>query len=89
MPCQPASTATARRVRFNRMTITVAHLRLLACYHGGLDLAQRLAHAETIQRQQRIALEQAADEIERLQAKVHELEGGRASEADAVAPVKA
>lgn len=61
------------------MTVTVAHLRLLASYHGGLDLTARLAHAETIQRQQRIALEQAADELERLQARVKELEDGKAA----------
>jgi len=54
------------------------HLRLLASYHMGTDLADRLAHAERTQRQQREALAQAADEIERLTARVKELEGQHA-----------
>jgi hypothetical protein len=42
------------------------HLRLLSGYHIGADLLERLANAEQGQRQQREALAQAADEIERL-----------------------
>jgi hypothetical protein len=49
------------------------HLRLLASYHMGTDLADRLAHAERTQRQQREALVQAADEIERLTAELAKL----------------
>jgi hypothetical protein len=44
------------------------HLRLLAGYHLGTDLIERLAAAEQGQREQREALEQAAKEIERLVA---------------------
>jgi hypothetical protein len=50
------------------------HLRLLASHHMGTDLADRLAQAERTQRQQREALAQAADEIERLTARIKELE---------------
>jgi predicted trehalose synthase len=50
------------------------HLRLVSGYHMGTDLVQRLADAERTQRQQRDALAQAADEIERLTARVVELE---------------
>ena len=46
------------------------HLRLLASYHMGTDLADRLANAERTQKQQREALAQAADEIERLEAEL-------------------
>jgi hypothetical protein len=46
------------------------HLRLLSGYHLGTDLLDRLAAAERFQRQQREALAQAADEIERLTAEL-------------------
>ena len=46
------------------------HLRLLSGYHLGTDLLERLAAAERFQRQQREALAQAADEIERLTAEL-------------------
>ena len=46
------------------------HLRLLSGYHMGTDLLDRLAAAERFQRQQCEALAQAADEIERLTAKL-------------------
>ncbi len=46
------------------------HLRLLSGYHIGADLLERLSHAEQGQRQQREALTQAADEIERLTAEL-------------------
>ncbi len=52
----------------------INHLRLLASYHMGTDLADRLAYAERTQKQQREALAKAADEIERLTARIRELE---------------
>lgn len=54
------------------------HLRLLGGYHLGLDIIDRLQAAERFQRQQREALAQAADEIERLTARVKELEAAAA-----------
>lgn len=48
----------------------INHLRLVASYHMGTDLLDRLAHAERVQRQQREALNQAADRIEQLQAEL-------------------
>lgn len=48
----------------------VNHLRLVASYHMGTDLLDRLAHAERVQRQQREALHQASDRIEQLQAEL-------------------
>jgi hypothetical protein len=54
------------------------HLRLLSGYHLGTDLIDRLTAAERFQKQQREALAQAADEIERLTARVKELEGQHA-----------
>lgn len=50
------------------------HLRLLSGYHLGTDLIDRLTAAERFQKQQREALANAADEIERLVARVAELE---------------
>ncbi len=50
------------------------HLRLVSGYRMGTDLVDRIAHAERVQRQQRDALAQAADEIERLTARAVELE---------------
>jgi BMFP domain-containing protein YqiC len=50
------------------------HLRLLGGYHLGLDIIDRLQAAERFQRQQREALARAAEEIERLMARVVELE---------------
>jgi hypothetical protein len=50
------------------------HLRLLSGYHLGTDLIDRLTAAERFQKQQREALANAADEIERLVARVVELE---------------
>jgi len=60
----------------------INHLRLLASYHMGTDLADRLANAERTQKQQREALAQAADEIERLAARVKELEVSLAGRGD-------
>jgi hypothetical protein len=48
--------------------------RELADYHGGTDLAERVRSALDVQRDQRAALAQAADHIERLTARVVELE---------------
>jgi hypothetical protein len=56
-----------------------AHCRELADYHGGTDLAERVRAALDIQRQQRIALAQAADEIERLNAELAKLQARDAS----------
>ncbi|NBW19437.1 MAG: hypothetical protein EBR82_66830 [Caulobacteraceae bacterium] len=50
------------------------HLRLLSGYHLGTDLIDRLTAAERFQRQQREALVKAADEINRLTARINELE---------------
>lgn len=48
--------------------------RELADYHGGTDLAERVRSALDLQREQRLALAQAADHIDRLTARVVELE---------------
>jgi len=47
-------------------------LRHLAALHMGTDLAARMAEAEQYQEQQRQALAEAADEIERLRARCKE-----------------
>lgn len=52
----------------------VYRCRLVATYHGGLDLAERLRINAEHQGQQRAALLEAADEIERLRGRVVELE---------------
>ena len=51
-----------------------SQLRLIASYHMGTDLLDRLAHAERVQQQQREAILDAADEIDRLRARVTVLE---------------
>ena len=51
------------------------HLRLMASYQMGTDLADRLAHAERTQKQQREALALAAERIEQLEAEVSKLRG--------------
>jgi len=57
------------------MSIPLAErCRTLADYHGGTDLADRVRSALDIQREQRLLLAQAADQIERLTARVVELE---------------
>jgi BMFP domain-containing protein YqiC len=53
--------------------------RRLSDYHGMLDLPERVREAVDLQRQQRVALAQAADAIERLRARVAELEAARNS----------
>jgi hypothetical protein len=50
------------------------HCRTLSEFHGGTDLADRVRAALDIQRQQRLALAQAADEIERLNAELAKLQ---------------
>ena len=47
--------------------------RELADYHGGTDLAERVRSALDLQREQRLALAQAADEIDRLNAELARL----------------
>jgi hypothetical protein len=56
-----------------------AHCRELSDYHGGTDLAERVRSALDIQREQRLALAQAADEIERLNAELAKLQARDAS----------
>lgn len=57
------------------MSIPLAdRCRTLAGYHGGVDLAERVRSALDTQREQRLLLAQAADQIERLTARVVELE---------------
>jgi antirestriction protein ArdC len=56
-----------------------AHCRELADYHGGTDLAERVRSALDIQREQRLALAQAADEIERLTGELAKLQARDAS----------
>ena len=60
----------------------VNHLRLVASYHMGTDLLDRLAHAERVQRQQRDALTQAADLIDSLRARVNKLEHALADDGE-------
>ena len=52
------------------MAADTKRLRMLAEYRVGNDLAQRLAHADGIVREQAGALVEAADEIESLRAMV-------------------
>ena len=48
----------------------VNHLRLVASYHMGTDLLDRLTDAQRVQQQQREALNLAADRIEHLEAEL-------------------
>ena len=50
------------------------HCRRLADCHGGTDLHERLRSALDLQREQRLALVQAADRIDELAARVRRLE---------------
>ena len=50
----------------------INHLRLVASYHMGTDLCDRLALAERVQRQQREALQHAADMIEQLEQELRQ-----------------
>jgi hypothetical protein len=55
----------------------VNRLRLCATYGGGVDIIERLRSQEYHQALQREALELAAQEIERLTARVAELEAAK------------
>lgn len=50
------------------------HLRTVANYHLGIDLAARLADAQQFQNQQRQALEEAAGRIEELEQQLATLQ---------------
>ena len=50
------------------------HCRTLSEFHGGTDLADRVRAALEIQRQQRLALAQAADTIDEQRARIRRLE---------------
>lgn len=50
------------------------HCRTLADFHGGTDLADRVRSALDVQRQQRLALSQAADLIDSQRARIRRLE---------------
>lgn len=54
--------------------ITASQIRTVAMYQAGLDLVERMRTTEQIVAAQRQTLEQAADEIDRLNARVKELE---------------
>jgi hypothetical protein len=56
------------------MTDIISICRHLSELHGGTDLPERIRTALDTQREQRVALAQAADVIERLRARVRELE---------------
>ena len=49
-------------------------LRLVASYHMGTDILDRIGFAERVQRQQRDLLTQAADTIDSLRTRVSRLE---------------
>ena len=57
-------------------------LRLVASYHMGTDIIDRLGFAERVQRQQRDALTQAADLIDSLRARVMKLEHALADDGE-------
>jgi hypothetical protein len=56
------------------MSDMVSICRHLAGLHGGTDLAERVRTALDTQREQRVALDQAADVIERQAKRIAELE---------------
>lgn len=57
-------------------------LRLVASYHMGTDILDRLGFADRVQRQQREALNQAADLIDSLRARVTKLEHALADDGE-------
>jgi hypothetical protein len=59
-----------------------AHCRELADYHGGTDLAERVRSALDIQREQRLALAQAAVELDRRDARIRRLEHALADDGE-------
>jgi hypothetical protein len=50
-------------------------LRRLADYHGGMDIAVRLLHAQQCQEEQRKALRTAADRIDALEMELRKAKG--------------
>lgn len=58
------------------------HLRMLAGYHMGTDLVERLAWAEKCQAQQREALAKAADRIDELEREVARMQAETRPSAD-------
>ena len=56
------------------MTDLAQHCRTLADFHGGTDLADRVRSALDVQRQQRLALAQAADLIDEQRDRIRRLE---------------
>lgn len=56
-----------------------SELRSVAAYHHGIDLVERLRTVERTVEAKNKALHAAADEIERLQARVKELERAAAN----------
>jgi len=59
-----------------------ARCRELADYHGGTDLAERVRSALDIQREQRLALAQAAVELDRRDARIRRLEHALADDGE-------
>jgi len=59
-----------------------AHCRELSDYHGGTDLAERVRSALDIQREQRLALAQAAVELDRRDARIRRLEHALADDGE-------
>ena len=58
------------------------HLRMLAGYHIGTDLVERLAWAEQCQAKQREALAKAADRIDELEREVARMQAETRPSAD-------
>jgi hypothetical protein len=58
------------------------HCRTLSEFHGGTDLADRVRAALDIQRQQRLALAQAAVELDRRDARIRRLEHALADDGE-------
>ena len=57
-------------------------LRLVASYHMGTDILDRIGFAERVQRQQREMLTKAADTIDSLRARVTKLEHALADDGE-------
>ena len=71
------------------MVDLAARCRTLADYHGGTDLAERVRSALDLQREQRLALAQAADLIDSLRARVTKLERALADDGELPAELQA
>lgn len=63
-------------------------LRLVASYHMGTDILDRIGFAERVQRQQRELLTQAADTIDSLRARVTKLEHALADDGELPAELR-